>query len=361
MLSRVAETLYWMARNIERAENNSRIIAARLGRLPESWDTADTVETAGPESLLPEMRIADAAQRETAAGLAADVGVEGEWEDLLEICASFSEYRSKHPVLEAGAIVTYLTVSGDNVNSILNCVANARNNARSARDALPHELWEALNEMYWIVRQADGEGVVLSDFHAFLQSVKQGSFTMQGVIDSLMPRGVSYLFLQIGKWLERAEKTARILNVVCINATKPGEWPHSRQYYHWLTALELVGGYDAFLRQYPPYMNPQDVLAFLIADPAFPRSIRYCVDHVIRGIDRLDEEGVSLYSGELNEALTRLNGLFGEVRIGDWPLDDLELFLDRVQDNCNTIGALLTAKLQSGGLAGTEATMCIQE
>ncbi|GAA3404244.1 alpha-E domain-containing protein [Paenibacillus hodogayensis] len=360
MLRRVAGTFYWMARNIERAENNARIIAVRLGRIPGSWEEAAAATVYLRTTANPDHR---PDEKEAAADLGTDsLGGEREWEDLLEICASLADYRDTGLPMELEAILRYLTVSAHNPNSVLNCVACARSNARSASDAIPRELWEALNDMYWNVKQAEDEPLATGDLHSFLQGVKQSSFTTQGVIESLMPRGAPYLFVQLGKWLERAEKTARILNVVCSNATKPGEWPHSRQYYHWLTALELVGGYDAFLRQYPPYMNTQDVLAFLVADPAFPRSIRYCVEHAIQGLERLGEEGVSFESVKIGEALRGLIEQSGEARIREWPLYDLEKFLDRVQNDCNAAGALLTEALHSGGVTvERDAMIYIQE
>lgn len=366
MLSRVAETLYWMARNIERAENNARIIAVRLGRMPESWeagvDKADIAERAGGSEkggvVLPYLRT-----DEPGSGIPreAELTPDGDWEELLEINASLAEYRDSHPELVPGEILPYLTFSEGNPNSIASCIAYARNNARSARDAIPHELWETLNDMYWSVRQSSEEGGELRDYYPFLQAVKVGSFTTQGVIESLMPRGAPYLFVQIGKWLERAEKTARILNVVCAKALKPEEQLPSRQYVHFLTALELVGGSDAFLRQYPPYMHPKDVLAFLMADPAYPRSIRYCVDHFVQAMYRLEDEGVTLYTGPLVAAVEQLTEQFSEGRIHEWPLHDLERYLDLFQNLCNEIGALFAGTIHPDHGVHNEAMMCVQE
>lgn len=375
MLSRVAETLYWMARNIERAENNARIIAARLSRMPESWEEGEGTAGAasagsdradGTESgarWAPFRSFSGAGADGLAQGVPqeAELNLAGDWEELLEINASLADYLDNHSELVPGEILHYLTFSESNPNSIASCIDYARNNARSARDAIPHELWETLNDMYWNVRGSSEEGGELRDYYPFLQAVKVGSFTTQGVIESLMPRGAPYLFVQTGKWLERAEKTARILNVVCAKAMKPEEQLPSRQYVYWLTALELVGGSDAFLRQYPPYMHPKDVLAFLMADRAYPRSIRYCVDHFVQAMYRLEDEGVTLYTGPLVAAVEQLSEQFGQSRIHEWPLHDLERYLDRFQNLCNEIGALVTGTLRPDDGFRYEAMMCIQE
>lgn len=106
------------------------------------------------------------------------------------------------------------------------------------------------------------------------------ALTAQGIIESGMSRSVAYRMIKIGKWLERAEKTARILNVVCEQTRETQLLYKGDDYYAWLSALRMLNGYEAYLKVNRPKMDPKTILTFLIADESFPRSIHYNMNHV---------------------------------------------------------------------------------
>lgn len=306
MLSRVADSLYWMARNMERAESNARILESRLINALEVSDS----------------------------GLIA----EGDWEAVVEISSSMEEYNRTYDDLLPETVAHYISFDRTNVNSIINCIEYARNNAKSVREIIPAELWEALNESFLAMNRNNQSYWSMKKIHTFLQSVKTLSFTFQGVIEGTMPREDAYRFIKIGKWLERGEKTARILNVVCEKTAQEEREMQADQYYYWLSALQFVNGYDAYLKRYPPTMEPKHVLPFLISYHQFPRSIEYCVDHVREAVKELEGGKVSHYSKELFDALDSVSNEFTKIRFQQMTSEEMGPFLDRFQNDCNRVG-----------------------
>lgn len=314
MLSRVADSIYWMARNIERAENNARILSVQL------------------------IHMLEASEEETLANQ--------DWEFVLEICASKEEFSaagySSHTEKD---IIYYLTFDEQNFNSITNCIYLARENARIARDHLPGELWEVWNDLYLKAKSINTGNWTKEDLQDYMNHINIASTTVLGAIESSMTRkGEAFRFFKIGNWLERAEKTSRILNVVC-EYTLDAEENYGYQgkyYYYWRAALQLVNGYDAYLRLNPPQMEPKSVLAFLVAEDTFPRSIRYCVNHVRMSVEKLENGKVSHYSWKLYASLDHLIEEFKEIDLEAITIEKLSRFLDYFQNRCNEIGTIFS-------------------
>ncbi|WP_245153991.1 alpha-E domain-containing protein [Jeotgalibacillus proteolyticus] len=310
MLSRVADSLYWMSRNIERAENNARVLGVQLIQM---------LEASSEESL-----------------------ANHDWETVIEICGSLQEFNQLYDRFTVTNIIDYLAFSEDNLSSVLNCIKFARENARTTRDIIPNDLFEVWNDLYLeSSRMFIPEGSI-NEVHSFLKQVKIASLTSQGVIESSMSRGVPYRFIKIAKWLERAEKTARILNVLSEKSEKDAERADGTNYYYWRSALQLLNGYDEYLKKYPPRMNEKDVLTFLLSDEAFPRSIQYCMDHVREAIIALEGARVSHYSWRMYAALDLLMEEFNEEHINSLQVHEFSSFLDNFQDRCNDISLIFS-------------------
>ena len=312
MLSRVADSLYWMSRNIERRESNARILSVQL------------------------IHILEASEEETLAN--------HDWEMVVEICASYLDQTNikKNEQLDEELILNYVSYSKDNPNSIVNCINIARENARITRDHLPNDFWEIWNDFYLSVDGLREGKLSKRDIHNYLNRIKLATLTAQGAIESSMSRGEAYRFIKIGKWLERAENTARILNVVCNHSKEEGEEFRSNYYYNWRTALQFLNGYDAYLKQYPPTMDPKLVLSFLIGDRTFPRSIRYCIDHVREAVQEIEHGKVSHYSKQIFQLLDDLSEEFNEMKIKELNLDELSDYLDHFQNRCNEVGKVFS-------------------
>ncbi|WP_101842295.1 alpha-E domain-containing protein [Halobacillus sp. Marseille-P3879] len=309
MLSRVADSLYWMARNIERAENNARILSTQLIQMLETSDQ-------------------DVMHRD--------------WEEILEICASKEEYYERYARLNRDTVIHHITWSPANINSLQNNIVFARENAKATRDHIPDELWQLINQFYLDKQAEQDQPMTPQTTQEQLKDIILMSMTAQGIIESTMTRGIPYTFIKVGKWIERAEKTARLLNVICEKTLKEKYNTASENYYYWLTALQIVNGYDSYIKENPPTMNPKDVLTFLIENKDFPRSIRYCVDHILQAVHNLESGRISHYSEELFQILAGIQEEIGRTDIANMGMEELMNFLDNFQDNCHRISRVFS-------------------
>ncbi|MCL6456372.1 MAG: alpha-E domain-containing protein [Gorillibacterium sp.] len=309
MLSRVADSLYWMSRNIERAENNAKVASLQFIQMLEASED--------------EMRLGH------------------EWEKAFEICCSLEELahiRQQMPG-EGKALIHYLTFADQNRNSIVNCVRVARENARVARDHLPGDLWEIWNDLYLYVNTIKGVALSPKDINQFYERMRLTALTAQGAIEASMSRGVAYRFIKIGKWLERAEKTARILHVASSHALR-STTEQQGEALNWQAALKFVNGYEAYLQHYSPDMHHHAVVQFLFAEESFPKSVRYCMNRIRESIQMLEKGKVSHYSWRLYASLDELAEEWDEVRLETLSREEVVVFLERVKDRCNEIGRI---------------------
>ncbi|HSI68491.1 MAG TPA: alpha-E domain-containing protein [Planococcus sp. (in: firmicutes)] len=312
MLSRVANSLYWMSRNVERAENNARILDVQLLQMIEASNE--------------------------------EIVRDSDWKLIFEICASTEvmERLKAMPLYNEDHLLHYLAMSEENLNSVANCVRNTRENARVSRDHITDDYWESWNSCYLGLQDQNGPEDSLKGVQHFLQDVKMTSLTSQGIIEATMSRDVDYQIIKIGKWLERAEKTARILNVVCERTRERELEAQAEDYYYWLAALRMTNGYSAYLKANPPRMDPKKVLSFLISEKTFPRSIQYCLDHVREAVDVLESGKVSHYSWELYAKLDQMRTVFDEVKLSELNPDEMMEFLNDFQNGCDEIGRLFS-------------------
>ncbi|MET0787138.1 MAG: alpha-E domain-containing protein, partial [Paenisporosarcina sp.] len=311
MLSKVADSLFWMSRNIERAELNTRILDVHLTQM---------VETSSEDTL-------DGKQ----------------WEIIFEVCSTKEDLKFfQESNVQDEAYIRYLAFDEKNANSILTCVRIARENARVSRDHLPNELYEVWNDVFLYGQDLERERFSSQKMRSFFRKVKLASLTAQGIVESSMSRGVAYRMIKIGKWLERAEKTARILNVVCEHTRETQLAYKGEDYYAWLSALRMINGYEAYLKVNQPKMDPKTILTFLITDGSFPRSIRYNMEHVRSAIDALENAKVTRHSEELYNALNELLDDFDEMTIKEINSDGMLTYLNQFQNKCNMIGYIFS-------------------
>jgi uncharacterized alpha-E superfamily protein len=238
MLSRVAESLFWMARYVERAEAVSRLVAvsyqARLdGVEPGAW--------------------ADMARMSTE-----DALVEG-------LCGGDEE-----------SVLRFLLAHPMNPNAVLTCLARARENARAARDQISGEMWEQLNRLYLLARSGDSDDPAQAPYAFFLQ-VRDGSQALDGITSATMTHGEAYHFIQLGRHLERATSTVRTLRVrhERVSALTDGTAASSLAL---MTLLKACGAFEPFRRQGGSQLQAGRVAQYLLLDPLFPRSLLFCLD-----------------------------------------------------------------------------------
>ncbi|TSB45441.1 alpha-E domain-containing protein [Alkalicoccobacillus porphyridii] len=292
MLLRVADSLYWMARNIERAENHAHVLSVKLIQALEASDE--------------------------------DQLMNDEWDVILDISAVINKRSSllTDEGFDLDKLIHHLTFLTDNPSSIYSCLKITRENARQCRDHLSNDFWMIINEFYlYLNKWKDSQW---SNYHIqnTLHRVKMTSLSVQGVIETTANRSVDYRLFKIGCWIERADHTLRILHAIC---SRLQEQPDHTGYYSNL-ALQLTKGSDTYLRGQMAYMRPEDVFTFLIVDANFPRSLRYCMDHAWYAIKQVEGEQGSGYATQLKDVLWQMTNRIQYLHLDHFSLTESKDF-----------------------------------
>jgi len=306
MLSRVANSIYWMNRYIERADNYARFISV-------NFNLALDLPSNIPE----------------------------QWEPLIVATADQQLFLSNYKEVNRENVLHFMTFDERNPNSILSCLYIARENARTIRECISKEMWEYVNRIYWKVKNSE-EGSKhweMMKYQGFLEEIKSGSQLFYGIVDSTITRGEGWHFGQIGKQIERADKTTRFLDVKYFTLLPEVEAVGSPlDLLLWSSVLKSNSAYNMFRQQYK-LINPSNIVEFLILDKNFPRSVVHC----------LQEAEVSLYgisggsseNGYSNTAEKKLSKLLSDIQfteISDILDLGLHQFLDDYQLRNNEIG-----------------------
>jgi uncharacterized alpha-E superfamily protein len=254
MLSRVAESLYWTGRYIERAENTSRLLHVNFHELLD----------------------ADLPDRGRA------------WHDLILFLGRdeiFSEHFSEYT---AAAVAEFVLWHPANPDAVTACVARARENARGAREQISSEMWEHLNRLHLLVSRSRPAAVLASP-HDFFVRIREGSHAFQGVMKATLPRGEAYEFLELGSHLERADATARLLSIKVPAVAADGAESAT---HGWLSnLLKSCGAYEAFRKQESGELRADRVVAFLLLDDRLPRAVRFCLQQCLNAFRSISGEG----------------------------------------------------------------------
>jgi uncharacterized alpha-E superfamily protein len=250
MLSRVANSLYWMSRYIERAENIARLLDVNLQLL---LDFGSLDDEKIKEHWLPILRSADD-------------------EDIFFKLYTEADSRS---------VTEFMTFREENPNSVTSCLLSARENARQVRDQISREMFEVLNECYLFLKSRNAREVWESGAHEFYEQIKRYSHLFQGLTASTFSRDEGYEFIQCGRYLERGDKTTRILDVKYhILLPKVADVGGAVDAAQWQAVLRSVSALEAYRRFHVSDILPSKVAEFLIFSPTFPRSIRFCMEQV---------------------------------------------------------------------------------
>ena len=256
MLSRTAENLFWMARHIERAENTARVldVAHRTSLMP--------LDIEGAEAYL--------------------------WYAPLNITGCADGYEVKYGLAKADTVTHYMALDPDNPASIYSCLRLARENARTVRGAITSEMWEIINdtwlELNRLPRQMDTE-----KFQAFFDWVKNRSHLFRGVTLGTIIKDIGLNFIKLGTFLERADNTARILDVkyhILLPSLK--DVGGAADYYQWGSLLKSVSAFEAYQKIYRDVISPQRVSELLIFRDDMPRSLHACMDEVEAALIDID-------------------------------------------------------------------------
>ncbi len=258
MLSRTAESLYWMGRYIERAENVARII-----------DVSHRLEAQG--------RVHG--------------GNETEWRAVLEILSAEGRYAETHDGFDQESVTAYVTLDQSNPSSIWNCVYAARENARALRATISAELWECVNATWLGLRDLDMAGLQSRGAREFFDWVKERSHQFRGVTHGTMLHNEAFAFNRIGTFLERADNTTRLLDTkYTLLAPQTGDGANAdpaTSYYEWGAVLRAVSAFRAYHQVYKDVITSERVAEMLVLRADMPRSLRFCFDNVTGHLETL--------------------------------------------------------------------------
>ncbi len=303
MLSRVADSLYWMSRYMERADGILRML--KINHYASQDD---------PESFT--------------------------WRPVLKIFSNLEDDAIADMERNGKAVLQYMVVDRENPNSVLNMATRSRENARSVQDNITKELWQALNEFYHVVRNPRLEtSLQVDDPITVLDSLVRQCMLYYGVTDSTMFRGEGLCFINVGRYLERAIQSSDILNVRFSDLSHDLERPTDTTYWKYL--LLSVSGYALYLKRYRSGFEARNLVDQVLFNFDFPRSVLYSLNQLHRYHGRLKDE-------QNGEGYAKVDFAIGKVRsrvqysdVQTISLSGLSKFLDELNSDFNEIGKAL--------------------
>jgi uncharacterized alpha-E superfamily protein len=301
VLSRVAESLYWLARNVERAETLARILDVNYNR---------TVDR-------------NAAGRERAARI---------WRSVFAIAGITADVDLLEGAALASAAFELCTFSTEWRTSIVACIRIARTNALNVRAELTTEVWECLNGLYLFVEAQSPRSVARDGPSSFLRNVRDTAQALGGIVDATITHGDEWLFLQAGRYLERAAITARILRAY--DAVDEG-------LHEWQRLLEMCCASEPFAKAQRLSSEPHEALGFLILNRQFPRAVRFCVNEIDDALHRISETSMGAFSNEAERVTGRLKAMLDFVSVAEILDEGSQRFAARVAERLDVVGGAI--------------------
>jgi uncharacterized alpha-E superfamily protein len=283
MLSRVAESIYWMARYVERAENLARLLASTYHM-----------------SLMP----------------VGSGNGSRQWEAPLQLAGDREDFATRFGEASAGNVLAYMALDAENISSIRSCIRLARENARATRPELTTEVWEGINQSYLELEAMSYPKLVDQGFREFFDWVKERSHLFRGAIYGTMRRGDAFTFSRLGTFIERADNTARFLAIKWDMLSPAGRPMAAEDYYRWGALLRAFSAFKAYREVYSGIIEPRRVAELLVLRRDMPRSLFACTAEVNDILTQLRANAAcTRLSGQIHERLQR-NRIDGILRTG---------------------------------------------
>jgi uncharacterized alpha-E superfamily protein len=308
MLSRTADHLFWMSRYMERAENTARMLDVnyQTSLLPQSADRAE-------------------------------LG----WSGVLGISELTADFHKRHATVDATSVMQFMVRDAANPSAILSCLRAARENARAVRGTLTTELWETTNQTWLEFNRKLRDGEFERDPAGVFEWVKFRSHLSRGVAVGTMLQDESLYFIRIGTFLERADNTARLIDVKfhALAGDYFGAWDDDTapevDFYHWSAILRSVSGFEIYRKVYRNVIRPDKVAELLILRPDMPRSLAACMNELVTNLGLVANE----HSRETQRRAGRLQSDLKFGRIDEILATGLHAYLTQFLDRVNDIGA----------------------
>ena len=303
MLSRVADSIYWMNRYIERADNVARFVDVNYHLHLD----------------LPSVR--------------AD-----QWEPLVRATGDYAAFCARHDAPDRDNALQFLAFDTLNPNSIVSCLHAARENARTIREIIPSEIWEHVNTFYIMVRDAARGADAIDSPHEFLERVKSENHLFTGISENCMPHGEVYHFARLGRYIERADKTLRIMDVKSfLELPSPIDVGDAIDLIQWSALLRSASAFEAYRKRHGG-IEPDRVAQFLVLDREFPRAVLYCVHAAEDSLHAISHTPEGAFSNRAEQRIGQLASELAYADIQTIVAEGLHDYLDDLQAQLNTVG-----------------------
>jgi uncharacterized alpha-E superfamily protein len=305
MLSRVAESLYWMSRYLERAEHTARLLDLNLNLMLDQVPDPDGLR----------------------------------WPRLLQ---SLMVTLPSDAKTDAYSVAQALTFDVKNKASIIACMNAARENARQVREQISSEMWEELNQLFLQTGRAGGDKKWQATPHLFFRGVKEGAHLFQGITDSTLNHSEGWHFIQAGRFIERAYATAALLeaHVGELFEGPDVEAEHS-DYLDMVGLLKSCTAFEAYCKVYTADLNPERIAEFLLLNPEFPRSVRFAAEMIQTALNAIGELTQTRKGGRANRLSGRLRAALSFSQIDEIMGGGLRPYLDDIKRQCAQIHTAL--------------------
>jgi uncharacterized alpha-E superfamily protein len=313
MLSRVADSLYWMSRYLERAEHTTRLLDVNLNLMLDE----------------------------------SPISAERRWQRVLQ---ALGRPKNIEWTGEPYALTQALTFDTGNKASILSCIIAARENSRHVREQISTEQWHRLNSLYLQVtrpemqHQKQSEALVagMTQPSEFLQSVMEAVHQFQGVTDSTMNHGEGWQFIQVGRYIERASATALLLQAYHADLwEQPERITEGNEYLDWMGLLRSATAFEAYCKVYTADLTPDRIFEFLLLDEEFPHSVRFSIDSLQCALEKIQGDSGRTRAEALRRLGGRLQSSLNYSSVDEILNQDVPAYLSSIQAQCRAIHEMI--------------------
>jgi len=309
LLSRVADSLYWMSRYLERAEHTTRLLDVNLNLMLDESSTSS----------------------------------DHRWLRLLQALGKPRRIKWDGDPYE---LTRTLTFDVENKSSVLSCIIRARENSRHVREQISTEQWHRINSLYLEVTRSELQTAMHAQAlegssetpAAFLQQVMEAVHQFQGVTDSTMSHGEGWHFIQVGRYLERATATAMLLEAYHEDVwAQPDRVAEGNEYLEWMGLLRSATAFEAYCKVYTADLTPERILEFLLLDPEFPHSVRFSIDSLQCALLAIQSASGGNRAEELHRISGRLSASLGFASVDEILSGDVVAYLRNIQKQCQAV------------------------
>jgi uncharacterized alpha-E superfamily protein len=305
LLSRVADSLYWTSRYLERAEHTVRMVDINLGLMLDK----------------------------------SQVSVERRWQRVLAALGTPRDLEWKDDVY---SLVYTLCFDGTQHASVTSCIFAARENARQIREEISSEQWQRLNRLFHEISRLKPPSPSDTQLSEFLPALIDGVHLFQGVTDTTLSHGEGWQFLQVGRFLERASATAKLLDIYHRDVfSQAEESVDAYEYLEWIGLLRTCTAFEAYCKVYTADLTYERIVEFLLLDPEFPHSIRYSIDRLHQSLEAIQSEGRGLHADELMRVSGKLKASLAYAQIAEILANDPGRYMRRILEQCRQIHDLI--------------------